>query len=72
MWASTPTENPQHNRVSSIVRSIKTLTTKEIGESIWQKSYYDHVIRNQQDYNEVWEYIDNNPLKWVLKKEGEV
>jgi len=72
MWASTPTEYPQHNRVSSIVRSIKTLTTKEIGESIWQKSYYDHVIRNGQDYNEVWEYIENNPLRWVLKKEGEV
>ena len=72
MWASTPTDKPQHNRISSIVRSIKTLTTKEIGEPIWQRSYYDHVIRNQEDYNEVWEYIENNPLKWVLKKEGEV
>ena len=72
MWASTPTNNPQHNRISNIVRSIKTLTTKEIGEPIWQRSYYDHIIRNQADYNEVWEYIENNPLKWVLKKEGEV
>ena len=59
MWASTPT-----NRVSNIVRSIKILTTKEIGQSIFQRSYYDHVIRNQEDYNEIWDYIENNPKKW--------
>ena len=66
MWASTPTKNPQHNRISGIVRSIKVLVSKEIGESIFQRSYYDHVIRNQKDYDEVWEYIENNPRKWVL------
>lgn len=42
------------NRIASIVRSIKVLTTKEIGQSIFQRSYYDHVIRNQRDYNEIW------------------
>ena len=61
MWASTPT-----NKIASIVRSIKTLTTKEIGESIFQRSYYDHVIRNQRDYDEIWAYIENNPRKWIL------
>jgi len=59
MWASRPT-------VNTIVRSIKTLTTKEIGYSIWQSSYYDHVIRNQHSYEEIWKYIDDNPLKWHL------
>ena len=67
MWASTPTKR---NRVASIVRSIKTLTTKEIGVPIFQRSYYDHVIRNQQDYNEIWEYIENNPRKWAMTKQG--
>ena len=61
MWASTPT-----NKISNIVRSIKTLTTKEIGKPIFQRSYYDHIIRNQEDYNEVWEYIENNPQKRLL------
>ena len=61
MWASTPT-----NKILNIVRSIKTLTTKEIGKPIFQRSYYDHIIRNQDDYNEVWEYIENNPKKWLL------
>ena len=71
MWASTPTDcQPQHNRISNIVRSIKVLVAKEIGESIFQRSYYDHVIRNQQDYNEIWQYIENNPRKWVIQKQG--
>ncbi|MBQ8748736.1 MAG: transposase [Oscillospiraceae bacterium] len=38
------------------------------GARLFQRSYYDHVIRNQQDYDEIWEYIDNNPRKWLLKK----
>ena len=70
MWASTPTDiNANKNKIATIVRSIKTLTTKEIGDSIFQRSYYDHVIRNQQDYNEAWEYIENNPVKWLEKTE---
>ena len=43
------------------------LHTNEPGMRLFQRSYYDHVIRNQQDYNEIWEYIDNNPLKWILE-----
>ena len=73
MWASTPTTNHtrlQHSRVASIVRSIKVLVTKEIGRSIFQRSYYDHVIRNQRDYDEVWQYIENNPRKWVIQNKG--
>ena len=61
MWASSPT-----NKVANIVRSLKVLTTKEIGKPIFQRSYYDHIIRNQNDYNEIWEYIENNPKKWML------
>ena len=59
MKASTPT-----NKVSNIVRSIKTLTTKEIGKPIFQRSFYDHIIRNQKDYNEIYQYIENNPYKY--------
>lgn len=66
MWASSPTKC-----ISSIIRSIKTLTTKEIGHSIFQRSYYDHIIRNKEDYKEIWEYIENNPQKEILKAKGE-
>lgn len=37
------------------------------GERLFQRSYYDHVIRNQEDYAEIWEYIENNPRKWLLE-----
>ena len=70
MWASTPTgAKKQHNRVSNIVRSIKVLVAKEIGESIFHRSYYDNVIRNQQDYDEIWQYIENNPRKWLIERQ---
>ena len=52
--------------VSKFVSTLKRFCNKEYGENIWQTRYYDHVIRNQEDYNEAWEYIDNNPQKWVL------
>lgn len=72
MWASPPTERKtQQNRVSTIVRSIKVLTTKEVGEPLFQRSYYDHVIRNQKDFDEVWKYIDNNPRKWLMERQKE-
>ena len=67
MWASTPTKS-----VSSVVRSLKTLTTKEIGQSIFQRSYNDHIIRGEQDYLEIWNYIENNALKHYLHKSNNV
>ena len=78
MWASTPTntdvrENAQirpKSRIASIVRSIKTLSAKEIGAPVFQRSYYDHVIRNQQDDNAVWEYIEQNPRKRMMQNNG--
>ena len=60
MWASTPTQS-----MSDRIRSFKTLVTKQIGQSIWQRSYYDHVIRCQEDYICICEYINNNPAKWA-------
>lgn len=54
--------------VSTMVGSMKRWVSRQIGRPIWLKSFYDHGIRNQQDYNEIWEYIENNPLKYALKK----
>ena len=60
MWASAPTDV----NVSTLVRSWKTLVSKELGQSIWQRSYYDHVIRDQQGYVDKLRYIQENPAKW--------
>ena len=54
--------------VSTVVGSMKRWASKQIGRSIWQKSFYEHGIRNQPDYDEIWEYIENNPLKYMQKR----
>ena len=48
-----------------VVRVIKSSSArKTIGAQLWQRSYHEHVIRNEQDYLEIWNYIDGNPAKW--------
>jgi REP element-mobilizing transposase RayT len=54
--------------ISQIVNQFKGFVTKQIGYSIWQKLFYDHVIRNEQEYQEIYKYIKTNPLKWELDK----
>ena len=61
MRASSPTKN-----IETIIRSFKTMVTKEIGYSVWQRSYHDHIIRDEKDYQKIWEYIETNPIKWEL------
>ena len=51
--------------VSTVIQQMKGYVTKQIGFPVWQKLFYDHIIRNGNDYREIWEYIENNPLKWV-------
>ena len=60
MWASTPTQS-----ISDRIRSLKTLVSKKIGVSIWQRSFYDHVIRSEKDYLSIRQYIDDNPAGWA-------
>lgn len=62
--------------ISKIVQEFKRYTTceyiklvkngilKPFDKRIWQRSFYDHIIRNENDFNEIWMYIQNNPLKW--------
>lgn len=52
--------------ISWIINQFKGYCTKQIGFPIWQKSFYDHIIRNQADYDRIWRYIDENPIKWEL------
>jgi len=59
--------------VVAIVHDFKSATTKQInqlrntpGQKLWQRNYYKHIIRNENDYNRIYEYIQNNPLKWEL------
>ena len=44
---------------------MKRAVSKEAGFSVWQKSFYEHIIRNERDYPEIRQYIDSNPYKWA-------
>ena len=57
--------------LSELIGAFKTTSSKRIREIglayfQWQRSFYDHVIRNDDDLNRIREYIQNNPLKWSL------
>lgn len=64
-----PTQNGCAMRIptiSTVVNQLKGYVTKQIGFSCWQPRFYDHVIRNKTDYDEIWTYIENNPQQWEL------
>ncbi len=50
--------------ISRVVNQTKGFVSKQIGYPIWQKSFYDHIIRNEKDYLEKRKYIENNPINW--------
>jgi len=52
--------------VSRIIKQWKGSITKRLGFSPWQKSFHDHVIRNQDDYLRIAQYIENNPAQWQM------
>lgn len=52
--------------ISRVIQQFKGSISKQVGRAIWQKSFYEHGIRNPQDYDEIWEYIENNPGKYLL------
>ena len=61
-----PTSARSVQAIPSFVSTLKRLTNKAAHTDLWQRGYYDHVIRGQQDYDDIWQYIDNNPAKWTL------
>ena len=63
--------SPTNNLISHSISTLKRFINKDVGYNIFQRSYYDHVIRNQHDYDETWKYIDNNPINWIIKHKNQ-
>jgi len=68
---------PGPRTIGSIVGSFKSATTRcangiGLGNrfSIWQRNYYEHIIRDEDELNQVKEYIIQNPLKWQFDREN--
>lgn len=59
------------NSLSDILCALKSRSTKlanemdgQAGRRIWQRSFHDHIIRDETDYLKIWRYIDENPVRW--------
>ena len=56
--------NGTSRTVGSVVRGFKIGVTKQMGFSPWQRNYYEHIIRNDESYQNIVQYMAQNPLKW--------
>lgn len=61
----------QGHSISEIIRGFKTFSARQInqirhitGVPVWQRNYYDRIIRNETSLQQIRQYIDNNPLSW--------
>jgi hypothetical protein len=60
-----------------VVRAFKSISainvnrfSPRVGVPLWQRNYYEHIIRNEESLNRVREYIGTNPLRWELDREN--
>ena len=63
--------------IGRLVGAFETVSTKRInhlrdtpGVKIWQRNYYEHIIRNDDELNRIREYIANNPAQWETDREN--
>ena len=57
----------EHSVISNFVSTFKRFCHREIGEKIFQRSFHDHVIRDENDMIGAINYIENNPYRWIDK-----
>jgi REP element-mobilizing transposase RayT len=67
----------QPRSLSAIVRSYKSAVAKQInqlrntpGATLWQRNYYDRIIRNQRELEAKRQYVEDNPMQWALDEEN--
>jgi putative transposase len=69
--------NTSHASLGAIIQNFKSQSAKVIyairktpGGQVWQRNYYEHVIRDEDDLIAVRQYIQNNPQQWSLDTEN--
>lgn len=75
-YPNKPTLNRKSRSLGALVAGFKSSVTRRVNElsgiqgfPVWQRNYFDHIIRDEQDMNRIREYIVNNPAKWELDSE---
>ena len=71
-----PPRGPKPHSVGSIVGSFKSAVSKQIRQiwdeprsHIWQRNYYERIIRNENELNRIRQYVVDNPAKWIKHDE---
>ena len=60
------TPSPTNSIVAKFVSTFKRFCNKEYGIDIWQRMSNDHIVRGENDYKKIWEYIDTNIIRWQM------
>lgn len=68
---------PVPRSIPTIIRSFKSIVSRRvidyglgIGRPVWQRNYYEHVVRSELDLGEIRKYISENPAKWLVDPEN--
>ena len=67
MASVSPKTNPKRPALGTIIDTYKAAVTRKINNpdlKIWQRSYHDHIIRNEKSLNKLREYVLYNPARW--------
>jgi REP element-mobilizing transposase RayT len=51
--------------ISTAVQQLKRHVSKQIGFSLWHTGFHDRILRNREEYQVRWQYIDSNPARWA-------
>ena len=61
-----PTVKSPSQTLGAIIRGFKAAVTRQAHRPVWQRNYWEHIIRHQQSYDEITTYIANNPAQWEM------
>ncbi len=72
-----PTDTEKTHGLPEIIRGLKTFSARRInqirdttGAKLWQRNYYEHIVRNENELNQIRQYIADNPARWEYDHEN--
>ena len=64
--------NDSSHTLGNIICGFKAEVTRGAKRKVWQRGYHEHIVRNEQDLQEIRSYIINNPIKWELDRHNPI
>ncbi len=72
-----PTDMAKRKPLGRLIGAFKTVSTKQInilrgmsGAPVWQRNYYEHIVRGEEELDRIRLYIEDNPLMWEMDREN--